>query len=187
MYIAYAPPPPLSRPRQILFLGDAPLSRPTEKDTSTKRGCPLFFLGGSRPLHMGCVEALAAECLRCQFAPKAARFARAHQENSARARRGLLEKPSPSCLWHDTSPKGGGETRLCASFMAAHILGSPFGRAGTASAVTERASCQPHRPLPWLSPLRARPPRSLVSFWLTPTKVKGKVAPFLKKRRPKKL
>ena len=44
-----------------------------------------------------------------------------------------------------------------------------------AAAVTERASCQPHRPLPWLSPLRARPPRSLVSFWLPPTKVKGKV------------
>ena len=47
--------------------------------------------------------------------------------------------------------------------------------AGTAAAVTERASCQPHRPLPWLSPLRARPPRSLVSFWLPPTKGKGKV------------
>ena len=49
MYIAYAPPPPLSRPRQILFLGDAPLPRPTEKDTSTKRGCPLFFGGASSP------------------------------------------------------------------------------------------------------------------------------------------
>ena len=47
-----------------------------------------------------------------QFAPMAARFARAHQEDSARARRGLLEKPSPSCLWHDTSPKGGGKTWL---------------------------------------------------------------------------
>ena len=38
-----------------------------------------------------------------------------------------------------TSPKGGGEAWLCASFMAAHILGSPLGGAGTASAVTERA------------------------------------------------
>ena len=54
MYIAYAPPPPLSRPRQILFLGDAPLSRPTEKDTSTKRGCPLFFGGFSAPAHGLC-------------------------------------------------------------------------------------------------------------------------------------
>ena len=54
MYIAYAPLPPLSRPRQILFLGDAPLSRPTEKDTSTKRGCPLFFGGFSAPAHGLC-------------------------------------------------------------------------------------------------------------------------------------
>ena len=51
-------------------------------------------------------------------------------------------------------------------------LTEPAGESGLALARTERASCQPHRPLPWLSPLRARPPRSLVSFWLTPTKVK---------------
>ena len=84
-----------------------------------------------------------------------------------------------------TSPKGGGEAWLCASFMAAHILGSPLGGAGTASAVTERA--RRYRPgkaqatkgcqavsLAFFSALRAH-------------KVKGKVAPFLKKRRPKKL
>ena len=51
-------------------------------------------------------------------------------------------------------------------------LTEPAGESGLALARTERASCQPHRPLPWLSPLRARAPRSLVSFWLTPTKVK---------------
>ena len=55
-------------------------------------------------------------------------------------------------------------------------LTEPAGESGLALARTERASCQPHRPLPWLSPLRARAPRSLVSFWLTP--IKGKVAPF---------
>ena len=59
-----------------------------------------------------------------------------------------------------TSPKGGGETWLS-------LRESWHG-----AAVTERASCQPHRPLPWLSPWRARPPRSLILFWLTPTKVK---------------
>ena len=42
-------------------------------------------------------------------------------------------------------------------------LASPFG-GGALQRRAERASCQPHRPLPWLSPLRARPPRSLVSF-----------------------
>ena len=68
-----------------------------------------------------------AECLRCQFAPWAARFARAHRENSARARRGQAALSAPC---GGTSPKGGGETRLCASFMAAHILGSPSGGAG---------------------------------------------------------
>ena len=51
-------------------------------------------------------------------------------------------------------------------------LTEPAGESGLALARTERASCRPHHPLPWLSPLRARPPRSLVSFWLTPTKVK---------------
>ena len=74
-----------------------------------------------------------------------------------------------------TSPKGGGETWLS-------LRESWHG-----AAVTERASCQPHRPLPWLSPLRARAPRSLVSFWLTPHKVKGKVEAFLKKSFTKKL
>ena len=60
-----------------------------------------------------------------------------------------------------TSPKGGGETWLS-------LRESWHG-----AAVTERASCQPHRPLPWLSPLRARAPRSLILFWLTPIKVKA--------------
>ena len=60
-----------------------------------------------------------------------------------------------------TSPKGGGETWLS-------LRESWHG-----AAVTERASCQPHRPLPWLSPWRARPPRSLILFWLPPTKVKA--------------
>ena len=36
---------------------------------------------------------LAAECLRCQFAPMAARFARAHREVSTRPRPILGEKP----------------------------------------------------------------------------------------------
>ncbi len=85
-----------------------------------------------------------AECLRCQFAPWAARFARAHRENSARARRGQAALSAPcggtlACRlgqalngahWAPAPPKGGGETRLCASFMAAHILGSPSGGAG---------------------------------------------------------
>ena len=52
-------------------------------------------------------------------------------------------------------------------------LASPLGGGGLALARTERASCQPHRPLPWLSPLRARAPRSLILFWLTPIKVKA--------------
>ena len=62
-------------------------------------------------------------------------------------------------------------------------LASPFGGGGLALARTERASCRPHHPLPWLSPLRARPPRSLVSFWLRAHKVKGKVEAFLKRKR----
>ena len=68
---------------------------------------------------------------------------------------------------------------------AAHWAASPepAGESGLALARTERAICQPHRPLPWLSPLRARPPRSLVSFWLPPIKVKGKVEAFLKRKR----
>ena len=66
------------------------------------------------------------------------------------------------------------ESQVCAPPKVCRklSLASPLGRGGLALARTERASCQPHRPLPWLSPLRARPPRSLVSFWLTPTKVK---------------
>ena len=59
----------------------------------------------------------------------------------------------------------------------------PLWGGGLALARTERASCRPHHPLPWLSPLRARPPRSLVSFWLRAHKVKGKVEAFLKRKR----
>ena len=66
-------------------------------------------------------------------------------------------------------------------------LTEPAGESGLALARTERASCRPHHPLPWLSPLRARPPRSLVSFWLRAHKVKGKVEAFLKKSFTKKL
>ena len=62
-------------------------------------------------------------------------------------------------------------------------LTEPAGESGLALARTERASCRPHHPLPWLSPLRARPPRSLVSFWLRAHKVKGKVEAFLKRKR----
>ena len=80
-----------------------------------------------------------------RFAPVAARSARAHQETSARARRGLLKKPSPPPAG---APPPKGEARL----------GSPFGGAGTAAAVTERAATNsqpspgeaafslPHRP-----------------------------------------
>ena len=45
------------------------------------RGCTP---GNSRGLHPG---QFAAECLRCQFAPMAARFARAHRTTNARPRR----------------------------------------------------------------------------------------------------
>ena len=50
----------------------------------------------------------------------------------------------------------------------------PAGESGLALARTERASCQSHRPLPWLSPLRAHAPRSLVSFLADAHKVKVK-------------
>ena len=82
-----------------------------------------------------------AECLRCQFAPWAARFARAHRENSARARRGQAALSAPC---GGTSPKGGGETRLCASFMAAHILGSPSGGAGAVRRLRGQPASAPH-------------------------------------------
>ena len=84
-----------------------------------------------------------AECLRCQFAPMAARSARAHQEASARARRGLLEKPSPPSLgghsrlparsalngahWAPAPPKGGGETKFSANFWLRTNLALPLG------------------------------------------------------------
>ena len=85
-----------------------------------------------------------------------------------------------------------GDTELCGTLASCPLsrlaatappkgepsLASPFGGGGLALARTERASCRPHHPLPWLSPLRARAPRSLVPFWLRAHKVKGKVAAF---------
>ena len=43
-----------------------------------------------------------------------------------------------------TSPNGGGETRLCASFMAAHILGSPSGGAGAVRRLRGQPASAPH-------------------------------------------
>ena len=67
-------------------------------------------------------------------------------------RRGSGDQALNGAHWAPAPPKGGGETWL-------PLWGSWHG-----AAVTERVSCQPHRPLPWLSPLRARAPRSLISF-----------------------
>ncbi len=155
-------------------------------------------------------SALGAQCLGSQFAGVAPQAIRAlgswslvgtvQDRPSRQARRSLplvLIKriahvrgggglPSPPSFGGHLPQRGRRDLAFCKPLVSC-LLGSPFGGAGTAAAVTERASCQPHRPLPWLSPLRARPPRSLVSLWLAPTKGKGKVAPFLKKRRPKKL
>ena len=50
-----------------------------------------------------------AECLRCQFAPMAARSARAHRKDSARARRRLLEKPLRHAKGMTLSPAGSGD------------------------------------------------------------------------------
>ena len=86
-----------------------------------------------------------------------------------------LPKGEPSLA----SPFGG---RWC-PVGTVQRLTEPAGESGLALARTERASCQPPHPLPWLSPLRARPPRSLVSFWLRAHKVKGKVEAFLKRKR----
>ena len=60
----------------------------------------------------------------------AQRFSRtvAHQEGgSPGAGRRASGVPSPSCQRHDTSPKGGGETRLCASFWRRTYLAPPLG------------------------------------------------------------
>ena len=100
--------------------------------------------------------------------------------------RGAGGLPSPPSFGGHLPQRGRRDLAFCKPLVS-RLLGSPFGGAGTAAAVTERASCQPHRPLPWLSPLRARPPRSLVSFWLRAHKVKGKVEAFLKKSFTKKL
>ena len=115
--------------------------------------CSLFQKAATLPLQARSAEKKAretgalprlsrtAECLRCQFAPWAARFARAHRENSARARRGQAALSAPC---GGTSPKGGGETRLCASFMAAHILGSPSGGAGAVRRLRGQPASAPH-------------------------------------------
>ena len=88
-----------------------------------------------RPLRMGCVEALAS-CPLSRLAATAP------------------PKGEPSLA----SPFGG---RWC-PVGTVQRLTEPAGESGLALARTERASCRPHHPLPWLSPLRARPPRSLV-------------------------
>ena len=109
-------------------------------------------------------------------------------------------QPPQACtaLWYK---RRRGDTELCGTLASCPLsrlaatappkgepsLASPLGGGGLALARTERASCRPHHPLPWLSPLRARPPRSLVSFWLRAHKVKGKVEAFLKKSFTKKL
>ena len=79
-------------------------------------------------------------------------------------------------------------------------LTEPAGESGLALARTERASCQPHRPLPWLSLSGRRflgvhpsgkggamPLFPWFLFRLTPIKFKGKVEAFLKKSFTKKL
>ena len=95
---------------------------------------------------------------------------------------GGLPSQSPN---GDSSPEGGAKYVRCQKLVQSQVSPPPLGEVPPQGA--ERASCQPHRPLPWLSPLRARAPRSLVSFWLTPHKVKGKVEAFLKKSFTKKL
>ena len=186
MYIAYAPPPPLSRPRQILFLGDAPLPRPTEKDTSTKRGCPLFF--GGCPLsrltapaapRMGCVEALAGcplshGCRRASVSAAASvgRWATSHRdvaapkgEPSMCATKSLRKAKSRLPLWGRwtrVSEDGGGQVPASQpSFREAPF--SALRRPGKA--------------------LRCFPSFSLADAH----KVKGKVEAFLKKSFTKKL
>ena len=105
-----------------------------------------------------------------------------------------------SAPYGGTSPKGGAKSRLPpwgALVPSGHQrLTEPAGESGLALARTERASCQPHRPLPWLS-LSGR--RFLgvhpsgkggampFLFRLPPIKVKGKVEAFLKKSFTKKL
>ena len=109
-----------------------------------------------RPLRMGCVEALASYPL-------------------SRLAATAPPKGEPSLA----SPLGG---RWC-PVGTVQRLTELAGESGLALARTERASCRPHHPLPWLSPLRARAPRSLVPFWLRAHKVKGKVEAFLKRKR----
>ena len=92
---------------------------------------------------------------RCTCAPGAGCPLRPPLEGTLACR---LGQALNGAHWAPAPPKGGGETWLCASFMAAHLLGSPLGGryvpvgrcpaadrggsrdAGTASAVTERAS-----------------------------------------------
>ena len=86
--------------------------------------------------------------------------------------------------WAPAPPKGGGETWLSANFLVAHLLGSPSGGryvpvgrcpaadrggsrdAGTATAVTERATCQRFYTAHGRGPLAPRPLRH--AFGMTP-------------------
>ena len=136
MYIAYAPPPPLSRPRQILFLGDAPLPRPTEKDTSTKRGCPSFFGGRLGP----CTWAVWKRWRRSASAVNSRRSASA--VNSRRSASAVNSRPrqlaSLVLIKRIAHVRGGGCWRspLRHAFgmtpppKGEARLGSPFGGAG---------------------------------------------------------
>ena len=115
---------------------------------------------------------------RCSLFQKAATLPLTLQARSAekkaretgalpRLSRTVAPRPLSHGCRRASSPKGGAKYVRRHKACAKPSLASPFG-GGALQRRAERASCQPHRPLPWLSPLRARAPRSLVSFWLTP-------------------
>ena len=119
-----------------------------------------------------------------QFAPWAARSARAHQENSARARQGV---GCPLRPLRGHLPRRGRRDLALRKPLVAHLLGSPSGGryvpvgrcpaadrggsrdAGTAAAVTERATAPPS------GKGGAKGPCFPSFFRLPPTKGKGKV------------
>ena len=123
-------------------------------------------------------SALGAQCLGSQFAPMAARSARAHREDSARARRGQV---TLSALpWRAPPPKG--EARL----------GSPFGGAGAVRRLRGQALALLPSFREATFSVRRRPGKTLRCFpsffsgW-RPLRARARSQPFLKKRRPKKL
>ena len=117
-------------------------------------GCPLRPpLGGTSPKGGGETRLCASFWRRTYLAPPSGPLRPGGTLPSGRSplpRRSVLDV----CHWQ-TAPE-------------------PAGESGLALARTERASCQSHRPLPWLSPLRAHAPRSLVSFLADAHKVKVK-------------